>query len=304
MIIGGAKHLLTHRTLRLRGNSGNPPPSRTVPLNTFTPSNPMTARVISNQRLTDPQSTTDVRHIVLNIQGSGLQFLEGQAVGILPPGVDAQGKPHKLRLYTIASPSVGEDGKGGTLALTIKRTPGGTGSNLICDLKAGDVVSMTGPVGKTLLMPEVPNANMILFATGTGVAPFRGFLKTRYTQNAHETGETWMFLGVPTKQEYLYGAELQSYAGKPGYHHEAAFSREQTNPQGGRMYVQDRIATNSKALIDLLQKPETYVYICGLKGMETGIEDAFQQASQQQGLSWATLLTQLKAQKRWRVETY
>jgi len=32
-----------------------------------------------------------------------MPFWEGQSVGIIPPGVDAKGKPHKNRLYSIAS---------------------------------------------------------------------------------------------------------------------------------------------------------------------------------------------------------
>jgi len=36
-----------------------------------------------------------------------MPFWEGQSVGIIPPGVDAKGKPHKNRLYSIASSRYG-----------------------------------------------------------------------------------------------------------------------------------------------------------------------------------------------------
>ncbi len=47
-------------------------------------------------------------------------------------------------------------------------------SNFLCDAQPGDEVLLTGPAGKVLLMPEQsPNVDVIMVATGTGVAPFR-----------------------------------------------------------------------------------------------------------------------------------
>lgn len=52
-----------------------------------------------------------------------------------------------------------------------------------------------------------------------------------------------------------------------------AVSREQTNEKGEKMYIQTRMAQYAEELWELLKKDNTYVYMCGLKGMEKGIDD-------------------------------
>jgi hypothetical protein len=39
---------------------------------------------------------------------SRFPVLEGQTIGIVPPGTDSQGRPHFVRLYSVASPRDGE----------------------------------------------------------------------------------------------------------------------------------------------------------------------------------------------------
>lgn len=52
-----------------------------------------------------------------------------------------------------------------------------------------------------------------------------------------------------------------------------AVSREQTNEKGEKMYIQTRMAQYAEELWELLKKDSTYVYMCGLKGMEKGIDE-------------------------------
>jgi hypothetical protein len=61
--------------------------------------------------------------------------LEGQSLGIIPPGADAEGIPHKVRLYSISSPRDGEKLSANNVAITVKRVPGGLCSNYFCDLE-------------------------------------------------------------------------------------------------------------------------------------------------------------------------
>src|SRR5262249_41762506 len=149
------------------------------------------------------------------------RFLEGQSLGVLPPGVDERGRPHKLRLYSIASTRLGDDGRGTSVSLCVKRvldrdpTTGlehrGVASHYLCDLRPGDEVQVTGPAGKTFLLPDNPGTDLILVATGTGIAPFRAFLHRLYGELPRWTGTVWLFFGVRTEAECLYRDELENY---------------------------------------------------------------------------------------------
>ena len=78
--------------------------------------------------------------------------LEGQSIGIIPPGTDALGKPHHARQYSVASPRNGERPGYNNLALTVKRVTvdhdgnpeRGVASNYVCNLKVGDKVQVGG----------------------------------------------------------------------------------------------------------------------------------------------------------------
>jgi ferredoxin--NADP+ reductase len=178
----------------------------------------------------------------------------------------------------------------------------GVASNYLCDLKPGDHVRVTGPAGKAFLLPDDPGTNLILVATGTGIAPFRAFLRRIYDELPHWTGAVRLVFGVRTEAECLYREELGAYLSRPGYRHSFAFSREQQAPGGGRMYVQHRLAEQQDELGALLRRDQTFLYICGLKGMETGIQALFEG---QPGTTspWPSFAA-LRQSGRLRVETY
>ncbi|MCQ6473317.1 hypothetical protein NPN13_23830, partial [Vibrio parahaemolyticus] len=66
-----------------------------------------------------------------------------------------------------------------------------------------------------------------------------------------------------------------------------AVSREQTNAQGEKMYIQTRMAEYKEELWELLKKDNTYVYMCGLKGMEKVIDDIMVSLAAKYGIDWA-----------------
>jgi ferredoxin--NADP+ reductase len=284
-----------------------------IPLNLYRVSSPGIARVISNERLT-PEDRDDVRHVVLDLGGLGYRYLEGQSLGVLPPGVDEAGRPHKLRLYSIASTRLGDDGRGVTASLCVKRvvyddpqTGGsrrGVASNYLCDLRPGDPVGVTGPVGKSFLLPEDPSSRLILVATGTGIAPFRAFLRRIYWERPDWAGAVYLFFGVRTAAECLYRDEFESFLARPDFHLVTAFSREQSTADGRRLYVHHRMAEHIEPLWDLLRRDGTYLYICGLKGMEDGVEDVLRQRAEADGVPWAEFHDALCKGGRLLVETY
>ncbi len=142
-------------------------------LKLYTRKEPAKAVVQGNVRITDSHLESDVHHIILDLAGQAMPVLEGQSLGVLPPGADANGRAHALRLYSVASPRNGERPNYNNIALTVKRVveknPNGehrgVASNYLCDLKRGDTVDLVGPFGSSFLMPDDPDANIIMICT-------------------------------------------------------------------------------------------------------------------------------------------
>lgn len=285
-----------------------------IPSNIYNPAAPFTATVLENTRVSGKGSQNDVHHMMLSLEGGDLRYLDGQSLGVLPPGVDAKGKAHKLRLYSIASPSGGDANDGKTVSLCVKRVHftnaegeliHGVCSNHVCDANIGDTIQVTGPVGKSFLLPEESEANLIMVATGTGIAPFRAFLKNRYERRAAEHGQAHLFFGAQHYSDFLYQEWLESLAAnEETFHLHTAFSREEQTESGERMYVQHRIFEHRHELFRLLQDEHTVFYMCGLRGMEEGIYHAFEVAAQECGLNWNGMYNDLKSHHRWHVEVY
>ena len=57
-------------------------------------------------------------------------------------------------------------------------------------------------------------------------------------------------------------------------------------------------------VVQMLQDDNCYIYLCGLKGMEKGVIDAFRDVCQSNGLDWDALKPQLLAKSRLHIETY
>lgn len=249
-----------------------------------TPASTAEATVVSNERCTAGKSHSFVRHVVFDVSGTKLagNFRAGQSFGVIPPGVDAAGRPHKLRLYSIASAGTGEDGSGAHLATTVKRTIDehwethrlflGVASNYLADLQVGEKVALTGPNGKRFLLPARPQEHDYLFiATGTGIAPFRGML--RELDAAGFPGRAALLMGVPYATDLLYESEWQALASKrPGFMYLPTLSRQaQQIDAGGPMYVDQRLVTHREQLASMLASERTLIYICGIAGMELSV---------------------------------
>ena len=148
-------------------------------VNLYNRGKPAKATVAGNFRLTHADADSDVRHIILDFGDQPFPVLEGQSIGIVTPGATADGKPHLVRLYSVASARDGEKPNANNLSLTVKREPDGVCSNYLCDLPRGAKLDVTGPFGATFLHPNDPASNIIMICTGTGSAPFRAFTERR-----------------------------------------------------------------------------------------------------------------------------
>lgn len=286
-----------------KGLGGRPvaPRSASKPtVNLYNRARPATATVTGNFRLTDANADSDVRHIILDFGDQKFPVLEGQSIGIVAPGVDAGGKPHIARLYSVASPRGGEKPNTNNLALTVKREEGGVCSNYLCDLPRGAKVEVTGPFGATFLMPDDPAANIIMICTGTGSAPFRGFTERRRRAMPDAAGRLFLFFGARRPEELPYFGPLQKVPSKLLEKY-FCYSRVPNEP---RVYVQDRIRSEMAQIATLLRDEKTHVYICGLKGMESGVDEAFADACRAASIDWPALKPAMRESGRYHVETY
>ena len=278
------------------------------------------ATVTGNVRVTEVGKTAgqdyDTHHLVLDFGSMPFPLLEGQSIGILPPGADAQGKPHHARQYSIASPRNGERPGYNNASLTIKRVledhsgkpVRGVASNFLCDAKVGDKVEVIGPFGTSFLMPNHPKSSVVMICTGTGSAPMRAMTewrrrlraKSMSSESKFEGGKLMLFFGARSQEELPYFGPLQNLP------HDFidinfAYSRSTGQP---KKYVQDAMRERSADLAALLNDESTYFYVCGLKAMEEGVVLALKEIAEQAGLNWATMGQQMKTHGRLHLETY
>jgi benzoyl-CoA 2,3-dioxygenase component A len=275
------------------------------------PKAPTTATVVGNVQVNEAGTANETHHIVLDFGNMPFPVLEGQSIGIVPPGTDAQGKPHHARQYSIASPRNGERPGYNNLSITVKRVVEdhdgkpvkGVASNYLCDLKTGDTVQVIGPFGSSFLMPNNPKSNIVMICTGTGSAPMRAMTEWRRRlrqSGKFEGGKLMLFFGARTPAELPYFGPLNKLP-KDFIDIEFTFSREAGKP---KRYVQDALRDRSADIAALLKDANTYFYVCGLKSMEEGVVLALRDVATQAGLNWDTVGQALKQEGRLHLETY
>jgi benzoyl-CoA 2,3-dioxygenase component A len=271
----------------------------------------ISASVVGNVRVTAVGKEYDTHHIMLDFGTLPFPVLEGQSIGVVPPGIDAGGRPHHPRQYSIASPRNGERPGYNNLSLTIKRVledhqghpVRGVASNYMCDLKVGDKVQVIGPFGTSFLMPNHPRSHIVMICTGTGSAPMRAMTEWRRRLRASgkfEGGKLMLFFGARTKEELPYFGPLQNLP-KDFIDINFAFSRTPCQP---KRYVQDLMRDRAADLAKLLDDPNTFFYVCGLKSMEEGVVLALREVAEQAGLAWEAIAAGLKREGRLHLETY
>ena len=269
------------------------------------------ATVVGNVRVTEVGRDYDTHHIVLDFGAMPFPVLEGQSIGIVPPGVDEQGRAHHARQYSVASARNGERPGYNNLSLTIKRVledhqgnpVRGVASNYLCDLQVGDGVQVIGPFGASFLMPNHPKSHIVMICTGTGSAPMRAMTEWRRRlrrTGKFEGGKLMLFFGARTQQDLPYFGPLQSLP-KDFIDINFAFSRTPGQP---KRYVQDAMRARAADLSALLGDPNTFFYVCGLKAMEEGVVLALADIARGAGLDWDAIGAALKRHGRMHLETY
>ncbi len=268
------------------------------------------ATVRETSRMTPPDSGVEVRHIVLEVDDPTFHFIEGQCIGVLPPGPHEFGAEHHLRLYSIASGRSGEGSQAARFSICVRRCfyidevsgeqyPG-MASNYLCDRSPGDALTLTGPYGRHFLVPRDESANLLMIGIGTGIAPFRAFIKHVYEERGSWRGKIRLFYGAKTPLEMLYLNDVHNDLGQ--YYDQETFQAFQA--LSPRPYfdeppaVEERLREHSLEVRELLQDPKTYVYVAGQEKMSEKLDEALSEVAGSQE-KWRAAKEKLISGRRW-----
>lgn len=247
-------------------------------------SHPYDATVVKTERIT-PDTTDEVRHITLAIPDATFTFMEGQSIAVLVPGPHPFGNEEHLRLYSIASSRQGEGQKLSEISICVRRCfyiddisgeqyPG-IASNYLCDCQAGQSLSISGPYGRQFLAPEDNNCNLLMIGVGTGIAPFRAFLKHIYEERKEWAGQVRLFYGARTGMDLLYmndeKNDVSLYYDKDTF---KAFEALSPRPHFDEpANIEHMVRENAEEVWDLIQDSQTYVYVSGLSRLESKLDE-------------------------------
>ncbi|MCB1121413.1 MAG: oxidoreductase [Verrucomicrobiae bacterium] len=272
-------------------------------------SHPYKATVVKSERITDP-STDEVRHITLNIADATFHYLEGQSIGVLVPGPHPFGNENHFRLYSIASTRSGEDRNMTQISLCVRRcffiddvsgeSYPGIASNFLCDRQPGDKVQLTGPYGRHFLPPRDSTCNMIMIGVGTGIAPFRAFIKHIYEEWKEWKGKVRLFYGARTGMDMLYMNDHRNDISL--YYDEATFKAfEAMSPRphfNEPVNVDHIIRAQAEEVWQLILDPKTYVYVSGLADLEEILDMVFADLAGSDE-NWQFIKKDMVADGRW-----
>jgi len=208
--------------------------------------------------------THDVREVELRLdEPPDIVFAAGQFVSFKIPVSD---RPRPLtRAYSIASPPSLRS----SVTLLFNLVPDGPGSSFLYALQPGDAVQFKGPAG-TFVLRDVPDRDLLLVATGTGIAPVMSMLLTRLEQPGD--GRIRLVWGLRSERDLYYQDELRALAGQ---HQRFSFVTTLSQPSdectGDTGRVQGIIEERVESVDGLS------VYLCRNSGMIKGVTEIIRQ---------------------------
>jgi len=231
--------------------------------------------------------TAQCYHLEFVVEGvESFSFTPGQFISVVAE--DPRGKL-ETRAYSIASAPCANQ-----FDLCLNRVEGGYFSNLLPDLAVGATIQIEGPLGFFTLREPVTDS--ILVATGTGVAPLRGFLQWLFRNDGAESGkdrsggkDIWLVFGTRNESEIYYREEFEALAARhANFHYLITLSRAPESWPGLRGYVQDYVAKIVEERAARFGQPlpvpkpdpsipaaqlrfDVYAYICGLNEMVAAV---------------------------------
>ena len=279
-------------------------------LQDYDTTNQFTATVIQTDRITPDTSPEEVREIVLDVSGGDFAVEVGQNIGVLAPRKNDFGKGHHFRLYSVAGLPEKQTNGHIRLPICVRRCDfideyngeryQGIASNYLCDLKPGDTLTLTGPYGLAFEVPKNPEASLILIGAGTGIAPFRAFIKHLY-QNAPEfKGRVRLFHGGRTGLDLLYMNEERNdfalYMDKDTF--EAVTALCQRPHWSSAVDWHSALTSRGEEIWNMLLEPSTQVYVAGLASICDELDVVFANVAGSKE-KWMRRKAELIAGKRW-----
>jgi ferredoxin--NADP+ reductase len=239
-------------------------------------SNLRIANVLATDRITPVEDPVEVRHLVLEVPEEQMDYVEGQSIGVLVPGPHDFGDAYHFRLYSIASPRHGEAGRPNTFSICVRRCyyidevsgekyPG-LASNYLCNAEPGDTIQIAGPYGQRFKVPDDSTSNLVMVGVGTGIAPFRAFVKHIYEERGGWKGQVRLFYGAKTGMELLYMNDVRRDLAL--YYDEKSFKAfEAVSPRphfDAPPDLERVISENAQEIWEMVKAPNTYVFVAGL----------------------------------------
>lgn len=266
------------------------------------------AKIKKSNRLT-PQNVEEVRELLLEVQVPEFSCEVDQSFGVLVKTNNEFGSPYHHRLYSVADLPARKNGKT-LITMLVKRCSyvdefsgelyKGVGSNYLCDRKVGDQITITGPFELPFSIPDDTSANMLLIGIGTGIAPFRAFIKHIYKQVKDWKGKIRLFYGAKSGLELLYlnekDGDLTNYYDKGTF---KAFHAVSPRPDWNDPIALDtEMEKRSNEILKMLSQTNTYVYVAGHEGLKNNLDKAFSKIMGSEE-NWRKRKAELVAGEKW-----
>lgn len=266
------------------------------------------AVVRETKRMT-PESTEEIREIQIEVLNSHFQCKIDQSFGVVVPTTGTFGKYEHHRLYSVADlPS--NNGTDNRVTFLVKRCSyvdefngelyKGVASNYLCDRVKGDEITITGPHSLPFVVPEDKSSNLILIGMGTGIAPFRAFVKHIYSNVKDWQGRIRLFYGAKSGLELLYlndkDGDLTNYYDEKTF--EAFHALSPRPHMSDPIALDEKIESRAEEIIELLSYSNTYIYVAGYDKTKEMLDSAFSKILGSKE-KWMLRKAELIAGKKW-----